>query len=150
VIFARFWPDTKPVRGRWWTSLVLVGAAPALSTAAIWMFKILIDRMVVPHDFRLFPVLAGAYVGLALVQGAVSFADRYLSTWVGERFVLSVRATSPAVSRTRRGRNVVGQARSPQWRRRASATLLSSAPTTAPLLRTPGSGLRTRRASPRR
>jgi ATP-binding cassette subfamily B protein/subfamily B ATP-binding cassette protein MsbA len=92
VIFARFWPDTRPFRGRWFLSLGLVAAAPALSTAAIWMFKILIDRVVVPHDFHLFPLLAGAYLGLAVVQGAVSFVDQYLSTWVGERFVLTLRA----------------------------------------------------------
>ena len=91
VIFTRFWPDTAPVRGRWLVSLVLVAAAPALSTAAIWLFKILIDHVVVPHDLRLFPVLAGAYLGLALVQGAVSFADQYLSGWVGEQFVLTLR-----------------------------------------------------------
>jgi ATP-binding cassette subfamily B protein/subfamily B ATP-binding cassette protein MsbA len=91
MIFARFWPDTRPLRGRWFLSLVLVAAAPALSTAAIWMFKILIDRVVVPHDFHLFPALAGAYVGLAVVQGAVSFTDQYLSTWVGERYVLTLR-----------------------------------------------------------
>ena len=92
VIFARFWPDTRPFRGRWFLSLGLVAVAPALSAAAIWMFKILIDRVVVPHDFHLFPLLAGAYLGLAVVQGAVSFADQYLSTWVGERFVLTLRA----------------------------------------------------------
>jgi ATP-binding cassette subfamily B protein/subfamily B ATP-binding cassette protein MsbA len=91
VLFARFWPDTKPFRGRWFLSLALVGVAPALSTAAIWLFKVLIDQVVVPHDFRLFPLLAGAYVGLAIVQGVVSFTDQYWSTWVGEKFVLTLR-----------------------------------------------------------
>jgi ABC-type multidrug transport system fused ATPase/permease subunit len=92
TIFSRFWPDTRPVRGRWMVSLLLVAATPALSAAAIWMFKILVDDVVVPHDFHRFPQLAGAYVGIALVQGAVSFSDQYLSTWVGEQFVLRLRA----------------------------------------------------------
>lgn len=91
VIFARFWPDTRPVRAQWVLTLLLVAVAPALSAAAIWLFKVLIDQVVVPHQFRLFPLLAGAYLALALVQGAVSFADQYLSTWVGEKFVLSLR-----------------------------------------------------------
>ncbi|MDQ2709314.1 MAG: ATP-binding cassette domain-containing protein [Actinomycetota bacterium] len=91
VIFARFWPDTKPFRVQWGLTLALVAVAPALSAAAIWLFKILIDQVVVPHDFHLFPVLAGAYLALAVVQGVVSFADEYLSTWVGEKFVLSLR-----------------------------------------------------------
>jgi ATP-binding cassette subfamily B protein/subfamily B ATP-binding cassette protein MsbA len=71
---------------------VLVGLAPALSASAIWLFKILIDEVVVPHDFHLFPTLAATYAGLAILQGAVSFADQYLSTWVGERFILNLRA----------------------------------------------------------
>ena len=71
--------------------MLLVSVAPALSAVELWLFKIVIDEVVVPHDFRLFPILAGAYVGLALVQGAVSFTDQYLSTWVGERFVLNLR-----------------------------------------------------------
>ncbi|HTK67356.1 MAG TPA: ABC transporter transmembrane domain-containing protein [Pseudonocardia sp.] len=92
TIFSRFWPDTRPVRGRWVLSLLLVAATPALSAAAIWMFKILVDEVVVPHDFRRFPQLAGAYLAIAVAQGVVSFGDQYLSSWVGERFVLSLRA----------------------------------------------------------
>lgn len=91
LIFARFWPDTKPVRGVWLLTLLAVAVAPAMSAAAIWLFKVLIDQVVVPHQFRLFPLLAGAYLALALAQGLVSFADQYLSTWVGEKFVLSLR-----------------------------------------------------------
>lgn len=80
AIFRRFWPQTRPLRGWWLLTLVLVGLAPALSAAAIWLFKVLIDEVVVPHDFHRFPVLACAYVGIALVQGVVSFTDQYLST----------------------------------------------------------------------
>lgn len=46
----------------------------------------------VPHDFHAFPRLAGAYLALAVGQGIVSFADQYLSTLVGERLVLRLRA----------------------------------------------------------
>jgi len=92
MIFVRFWPDTRPLRGRWLLSLVLVALAPVLSTAAIWLFKLLVDMVVVPRNFREFPLLGGAYLGLAVIQGAVSFTDQYLSTWVGEQFILTLRA----------------------------------------------------------
>lgn len=45
----------------------MVCLAPAVRTAAIWLFKILIDQVVVPHDFRM-PPLAAAYVRLAVLQ----------------------------------------------------------------------------------
>jgi ATP-binding cassette, subfamily B, bacterial len=32
-----------------------------------------------------------AYVGLTLLDGVASFLDDYLATWVGERFLLSLR-----------------------------------------------------------
>jgi ABC-type multidrug transport system fused ATPase/permease subunit len=35
--------------------------------------------------------VAAAYVGIALVGGLLSFVDDYLCTWVGERFVLTLR-----------------------------------------------------------
>jgi len=90
-IFCRFWPETRPFRVRLWISLVLVGVGPVLSTASIWLFKILIDDVLAPHDFHLFPVIAAAYIGVALVEGMVSSTDQYLSTWVGERFILNLR-----------------------------------------------------------
>jgi ATP-binding cassette subfamily B protein/subfamily B ATP-binding cassette protein MsbA len=92
AIFTRFWPDTRTFRGRFLIGLLLVGVAPVLSTAELWLFKILIDQVVVPRELHLFPVIAGSYVGLAVIQGLVSFSDQYLSTWVGERFVLDLRS----------------------------------------------------------
>jgi ATP-binding cassette subfamily B protein len=91
-ILARFWPETKPIRGRLYLSLLLVVIGPVLSTAALWLFKIVIDKVVVPHDFRLFPLLAGVYLGIAVVEGIVGFADQYVATSASERFVLALRA----------------------------------------------------------
>jgi ATP-binding cassette subfamily B protein len=81
AIFTRFWPDTRAFRGRFLIGLLLVGVAPVLSTAELWLFKILIDQVVVPRELHLFPVITGSYVGLAVIQGLVSFSDQYLSTW---------------------------------------------------------------------
>ena len=86
-----FWPATRPYRGRLLLSLLLVGVGPFLDTAQIWMYKLLIDDVLVPRNFGAFPLIAAAYLGLALAQGLGSFCDEMLSTWLGERFVLDLR-----------------------------------------------------------
>lgn len=92
-IFVAFWPYTRPYRRWLFGSLVFVALTPALDAASIWMFKILIDEVLVPRDFDPFPWVAAAYIGITVVGGAVSYADRYLSVWVGERFLTDLRTT---------------------------------------------------------
>ncbi|MGW1680684.1 ABC transporter ATP-binding protein [Saccharopolyspora sp. NPDC002376] len=90
-IFRRFWPYARPYR-RWWAFVVLlVLIGPLLDTATIWMFKILVDDVLVPRDFGLFFALGGAYLGITVLAGIVGFTDEYLSTWVAERFLLDLR-----------------------------------------------------------
>jgi ABC-type multidrug transport system fused ATPase/permease subunit len=91
TIFRRFWPYTRPYRRWLLVMLLLVPITPALQTASIILFKRLVDQVLVPHDFGPFPALAIAFIGLTLLGGAVSFFDDYLSTLVGERFVLDLR-----------------------------------------------------------
>jgi ATP-binding cassette subfamily B protein len=91
TIFRRFWPATRPYRGRLLVSLLLVCVGPLLDTAQIWMFKLLIDDVLVPRNVHAFPPIAAAYLGIAIVQGVGSFSDDVLSTWLGERFVLDLR-----------------------------------------------------------
>lgn len=74
-----------------WVSLVFVGLVPALDAAGVWLFKLLVDDVLMVRDLSMFPPLAAAFVGLTLVSGAVSMADGYLSTWIGERFLLDLR-----------------------------------------------------------
>src|SRR3954451_23395924 len=90
-IFRRFWPYAKPYRRWLLVSLVLIAVVPAIETATIWMFKVVVDRVLVPHDFGPLWWVALAYLGLTLVAGVASFLDDYVSTWVGERFLLSLR-----------------------------------------------------------
>ncbi|MFD1533209.1 ABC transporter ATP-binding protein [Pseudonocardia aurantiaca] len=91
TIFRRFWPETRPFRGRMGLSLLLAAVGPALATVSIWLFKILVDDVLTPHDYRLFPLVAAAYLGITLLEGLVNFTDQYMSAWVGERFVLNLR-----------------------------------------------------------
>src|SRR3954453_19832566 len=89
-VFRRFWPYAKPYRRWLLVSLVLIAVVPAIETATIWMFKVVVDRVLVPHDFGPLWWIALAYLGLTLAAGVASFLDDYLSTWVGERFLLSL------------------------------------------------------------
>ncbi len=90
-IFKRFWPYARPYRKWLAVSLVFIILGPAIDTAMIWMFKIVVDEVLVPRDFDPFWWVALAYVGLTLLAGIVGFLDEYLSTWVGQRFLLDLR-----------------------------------------------------------
>jgi ATP-binding cassette, subfamily B, bacterial len=90
-IFRRFWPYARPYRRWLLASLAFVVVAPALDTATIWMFKLVVDNVLVPQDFGALWWIALAYLGLTLASGTASFADQYISTWVGERFLLGLR-----------------------------------------------------------
>jgi ATP-binding cassette, subfamily B, bacterial len=92
-VFRRFWPYTRPFRVWLAVMLLFVVAAPAVDTATIWLYKLLVDEVLVPQDFTAFGRIAGAYVALTLLGGGVSFGQQYVSTWVGERFLLSLRTT---------------------------------------------------------
>src|SRR4051794_9565604 len=91
TIFRRFWPYTREFRGRMVLSLLLTGAVPALSTASIYLYKVLIDDVLTPHDFGPFPLVAALYLGITLGSGVVTWLDEFLTAWVGERFVLGLR-----------------------------------------------------------
>ena len=90
-IFRRFWPYARPYRR--WLPLILLFAAlgSALQAATIWMYKVLVDEVLVPRDFGLLLWVVLAYLGLTLAQGVVSFCDEYLLEWVGGRFIVSLR-----------------------------------------------------------
>ncbi|WP_234312026.1 ABC transporter ATP-binding protein [Streptomyces griseus] len=91
-IFRRFWPYTRGGR-KWLLPLVafcVVG--PAIDAAEIWLFKVVVDEVLVQRDLSSFLPIALAYAGLSLASGLLSFADDVTSVWVGERFLLALRA----------------------------------------------------------
>jgi subfamily B ATP-binding cassette protein MsbA len=90
-IFQRFWPYARPYR-RWLPLIVLFAAlGSALEAATIWIYKVLVDEVLVPRDFGLLLWVVLAYLGLTLAAGVVSFGEEYLSDWVGGRFIVSLR-----------------------------------------------------------
>jgi ATP-binding cassette subfamily B protein len=90
-IFRRFAPDIRPFRRWLCVSLVFVVVSPLAEAAAIWMFKILVDDVLTPKDFAVFPVVAAAYIGITLLGGVIGFADQYLAVWIGENFLQRMR-----------------------------------------------------------
>jgi ATP-binding cassette, subfamily B, bacterial len=90
-VFRRFWPYARPYRRLLYLTLVFVVLTPLVEAALVWMFKLLVDDVLVPKDFGPFWWIALAYVGLNLLDGLLGFADEYFSTWVGERFLLDLR-----------------------------------------------------------
>ena len=91
AIARRFWPYTRGFRGRVVATVVMVAVGPLLTTASIWMFKVFIDDVLTPQNYRLFSVVAGAFLGITVAAGVVSYTDDYLSSWVSERFMLDLR-----------------------------------------------------------
>jgi ATP-binding cassette, subfamily B, bacterial len=90
-VFARFWPDARPYR-RWIPVAVLLVAAGALvETAQIWMYKLVVDEVLVPQDLEPLAWIAAAYVGLLLAGAVIGFGDDYVATWLAERFLLRMR-----------------------------------------------------------
>jgi subfamily B ATP-binding cassette protein MsbA len=90
-IFRRFWPYARPYRR--WLPLILLFAVlgSALQAATIWIYKVLVDEVLVPRDFGLLLWVVLAYLGLTLAEGVVSFCEDYSSEWLGGRFVVSLR-----------------------------------------------------------
>ncbi|MFK0046510.1 ABC transporter ATP-binding protein [Streptomyces sp. NPDC090741] len=90
--FRRFWPYTRGGR-RWLVPILLFSIiGPLIDAAEIWLFKVVVDEVLVPRDLRPFLWIALAYLGLVLASGILEFADDVLSTWVGERFLLALRS----------------------------------------------------------
>jgi ATP-binding cassette subfamily B protein len=92
VIFRRFWPFAAPRRGWLFVALLVALLPPAISTAEIWLFKVLVDEVLLPRDFGHFPAVAAAYVGLTVLDALISGARRLLSTWLSQRFLIDLRA----------------------------------------------------------
>jgi len=91
-IVRRFWPDLRRFRRRLALTAIFVVLVPVVDAAQIWMFKLAIDDVLVPRDLRPMVWIAPLYVALSAVGGVVSFGGDYLTTWLGEHFLLALRA----------------------------------------------------------
>ncbi|WP_406165575.1 ABC transporter ATP-binding protein [Streptomyces sp. NBC_00996] len=91
-VFRRFWPYTRGRRS-WLIPLVLFSLiGPLVDAAELWLFKIVVDEVLVPRDLKPFLWIAPTYLGLIVGSGLLGFADDMTSTWVSERFLLALRS----------------------------------------------------------
>src|SRR5262245_11898240 len=68
-IVRRFWPDARPYRRWLLPTLLFVALGPAIDTATIWLYKLLVDDVLVPRDLSALPRIGLAYLGLTLLGG---------------------------------------------------------------------------------
>jgi len=61
-LLRRFWPDARPYRGRLAIGLLLSALIPAVETVEIYLFKLVVDDVLVPREFAPLIPLAGIYV----------------------------------------------------------------------------------------
>jgi ABC-type multidrug transport system fused ATPase/permease subunit len=90
-VFARFWPYTRGFRGLLALGVGLSLLSPVIQAVTVWLFKILVDRVLVPRDLGAFAPIAGVYIGITVAAGIVSFSRSYLSRWLAQHFVLGLR-----------------------------------------------------------
>lgn len=89
---ARVGPLVRPHRLGIVVLLGVAVALPAIQTVEIWLFQRVVDDVLVPMRLEPLLGLAAAYVGLAALSGLLGWFDEYVSTWVGSRISLTVRA----------------------------------------------------------
>lgn len=86
-----FWPFARPYR-RWIAvGLLLVMLVPAVQAAEIWLFKFVVDQVVVPADLAPLSWIVPTVLALALLGAALAFGEDYTWTVAGERFLLDLR-----------------------------------------------------------
>lgn len=90
-IFRRFWPDARPYRVWIAVGLIFAVIIPAIEAVEIYLFKLVVDDVLVPRDLDPLLLIVAAYVGLTLLGGLINFGDDYVATWVGERFLMRLR-----------------------------------------------------------
>ena len=90
-VFVRFWPALRP--WRWWIvlGLALLAVSSLIGILEVLLFQRLVDDVLVPATFGPLLWIALAYVALNLASAALSGADDILSTWVSQRFLVSLR-----------------------------------------------------------
>ena len=91
-MFVAFWPYARPYR-RWIpVGLALIAIGALITTVEIWLFKLVVDDVIVTGELAVLVWIGLAYLGLTLLSAAVNFGDDYIGTWIGERFLLDLRS----------------------------------------------------------
>jgi ABC-type multidrug transport system fused ATPase/permease subunit len=95
-IFRRFWPYVRPDWHWLPVSVALLLTGSATEIASIWLFKDLVDEVLVPHHFSKFLPLALIMVLLASAGALATYVGNYTAAWVGERLLERLRTAATA------------------------------------------------------
>ncbi len=87
----RFWPDVRPYRWHLLLALLCAAIVPALDALAISLYGRLIDDVLEPRNLDPLPPIAAAYIGLTLAAGVLGAGRSYLSAWVSEHTLFTLR-----------------------------------------------------------
>ena len=90
-LLRRFWPYARPYKRQIAAGLLFVALVPAVQAVEIWMFKVVVDSVVVPGDLGPLVWIVPALIGLTLLGGLLSFGEDYAWTLAGENFLLDLR-----------------------------------------------------------
>jgi ATP-binding cassette subfamily B protein len=90
-VLAQFWPLTRPDRRTLTIATVLLVAAAAADTAAVWMFSEIIDGLTDSGGLSAFWGPARWWILAALIGAGATFVGYYLTGKATERFLLRVR-----------------------------------------------------------
>lgn len=81
----------RPYRGRLAVFLVLIALEAAAGAATPWLFQRLIDDGITAGDTRLVVGIAALVAVLALASAGLTFADRWISSRIGEGLIYDLR-----------------------------------------------------------
>jgi ATP-binding cassette, subfamily B, bacterial len=81
----------RPYRRRVWLMLVALVIGTAASLAPPFLAGQAIDHGIIPGDLNTLDLIVGAFVASALIYWLASYAQSYLTGWVGERALQDLR-----------------------------------------------------------
>ncbi len=81
----------RPYRNKILGYIGLIVVVSIISAAPPQLIRLIIDRAIPAADLRLLWLLAGGLVLVAVLVGALSMIERWLSATIGERFILELR-----------------------------------------------------------
>jgi len=85
------WPDLRPYAVGLGAALAASAVSPALEAAGVWVFKRVIDEVLVPHALARLPPLAAMLTALVAGDAAAGAVERLLAAWATERFLVALR-----------------------------------------------------------
>lgn len=90
-IFRWFWPYTRNYRKWILAGLIFIALKPLTLSGTVWLLQIFIDNVLDARNLGPLLWIVLLYFGFGLAGGIFSFSGTYVTNWVGQKFVLSLR-----------------------------------------------------------